>query len=136
MTIFLVLGVILLHAFIASTIMPSAAIHVRPMIVTDYWGYYMTGFAGALLIAWAACLFSALLRPALSRGVGTATAFGLAVNAIFRMIAWFSGEYAEIGNVPRVEAAILLLLAIAFIWLRPPQVKLPAPRRSGTESAT
>jgi hypothetical protein len=118
----LFIGAALLYGFLANTIVPSAMAHGAPAIPTDYWGLYMMGFAGALLFTWGACLFSAVLNPAVARGVGIATAFGLILNAIFRMIAWFSGEYAEIGNTPRVEAAIMLLLAIGFIWLRPSRI--------------
>jgi hypothetical protein len=116
----LLLGFALLYGFVGGTIMPERAAPTAQGLITNYWGYYMMGFAGALLFAWGGCLFSAALRPAISRGIGTATAFGLVINAIFRMMAWFSGEYAEVGNLPRIEAAIMLALALAFVWLRPP----------------
>ncbi len=54
-----------------------------------------------------------------SRAVGTATAVGLVLTALFRMLFWFLGDLAWVGDVLRVEAAVLLLLALAFVWLRP-----------------
>jgi len=117
-----VIGTVLLRGFVAGTIMPGSVEGPTPF-QTDYWGFYMMGFAGAVLWAWGACLVSAVVAPATARAVGTATAFGLVVNAIFRLIAWFSGEYAEIHNLPRIEAAIMLLLALGFIWLRPPPLE-------------
>jgi hypothetical protein len=36
------------------------------------------------------------------------------------MMAWVVGDYwAWLGELPRTEATILLLLAIALVWLRP-----------------
>jgi hypothetical protein len=114
------IGGALLRGFVVGTIMPGSRAGSAP-VMTNYWGFYMMGFAGAALWAWGACLVSAVIAPAIARTVGTATAFGLVVNAIFRLIAWFSGEYAEVHNLPRIEAAIMLLLALGFIWLRPPR---------------
>ena len=33
--------------------------------------------------------------------------------------AWFMGESPFPGNLPRVEAGLMLLIALAFLWLRP-----------------
>jgi hypothetical protein len=115
------IGVVLLRGFVAGTVLPGSVGTSAP-VPTNYWGFYMMGFAGAALWAWGACLVSAVIAPATARTVGTATAFGLVVNAIFRLIAWFSGEYAEAHNLPRIEAAVMLILALAFIWLRPPRI--------------
>jgi hypothetical protein len=115
------IGAALLRGFLLGTVMPGSRAELGP-VQTDYWGFYMMGFTGAALWAWGACLVSAVIAPASARTVGTATAFGLVVNAIFRLIAWFSGEYAEVHNLPRIEAAIMLLLALGFIWLRPPRI--------------
>lgn len=119
MVLCFLIGAQLLHSFFGNTIMPAAMAPAPPFVPTNYWGLYMMGFAGALLLTWGAMLVAAVRAPVLARAVGTATAFGLVINAIFRMAAWFSGEYAEAGNVPRVEATIMLLLALGFIWLRP-----------------
>jgi hypothetical protein len=114
------IGAALLRGFVAGTVIPGSGAGSAP-VLTNYWGFYMMGFAGAALWAWGACLVSAVMAPASARTIGTATAFGLVVNAIFRLIVWFSGEYAEIHNTPRVEVAVMLFLALAFIWLRPPR---------------
>ena len=115
-----VIGAALLRGFLVGTMMPGTNESAAPAL-TNYWGFYMMGFAGAVLWAWGACLVSAVTAPATARAIGTATAFGLVVNAMFRLVAWFSGEYAEVGNLPRIEGAIMLLLALGFIWLRPPR---------------
>lgn len=114
-------GVVLLRLFVVYLLFPLAMRLGPPPIDTNYWGLYMAGFAGALLLAWGACLVAAVRAPETARTVGTATAFGLVVNGVFRMVAWFSGEYAEVGNLPRVEAAAMLFLALGFVWLRPPR---------------
>jgi hypothetical protein len=120
------IGGALFFGFFTNVLLPLSMHPMSLPISTDYWGFYMMGFAGTLLITWGACLLSAVRAPALSRGIGTATAVGLAVNAVFRMLAWFSGEYAEVGNLPRAEAAVMLLLALGFIWLRPPRMRQAA----------
>ncbi|MFQ5664847.1 MAG: peroxiredoxin family protein [Candidatus Binatia bacterium] len=112
-------GAVLLSGFVSNTLLPAAMQRGPTPLETNYWGFYMMGFAGVLLMTWGACLLYAVRTPALARAVGTATAFGLSLNAIFRILAWFSGEYAEVGNLPRIEAAIMLLLALGFVWLRP-----------------
>jgi hypothetical protein len=36
------------------------------------------------------------------------------------MVGWFMGDYyAWAGDVLRYEAALFLVLALAFVWLRP-----------------
>ena len=114
-------GAGLLVGFLRGTLIPGSDGSTQAL--TNYWGFYMMGFAGAELWAWGACLLSAVIAPSTARTVGTATAFGLVVNAIFRLIAWFSGEYAEVHNLPRIEAAVMLVLALGFIWLRPPRME-------------
>lgn len=126
MLLCLLIGAVLLGGFVANVLLPLSMQPKAQPVATNYWGYYMMGFAGALLFVWGACLLSAVRAPALARGVGTATAFGLVLNALFRMLVWFSGEYAEVGNLPRVEATIMLVLAIGFIWLRPPPARVTA----------
>ena len=95
------IGAALLRGFLLGTVMPGSPAELGP-VQTNYWGFYMMGFAGGALWAWGACLVSAVIAPASARTVGTATAFGLVVNAIFRLLAWFSGEYAEVHNLPRI----------------------------------
>ncbi|MGH7949808.1 MAG: hypothetical protein ACREQF_11320 [Candidatus Binataceae bacterium] len=120
-------GLTMLFGFLTGTLAPYSMTGGQSSLPpTDYWGYYWMGYGGCLLITWGAMLAPALRAPALSRGIGTATALGLVINAVFRMAAWFSGEYAETGNVLRVEAAGMLLLAIALVWLRPPRAAATA----------
>lgn len=121
MVLCFLIGAELLRSFFDQTVLPAAMAPGPPLVPTNYWGLYMMGFAGALLLTWGAMLVAAVRAPALARAIGTASAFGLVINAIFRVAAWLSGEYAEAGNIPRVEAAIMLLLALGFIWLRPPR---------------
>lgn len=66
-------------------------------------------------------------EPRSGRGIGTASAVGLVLNAVFRMLVWFSGEYAEVGILPRAESMVMLLLALGLIWLRAPAVSVGAP---------
>jgi hypothetical protein len=91
-----------------------------PMIPTGPTGHYFVAFAGTSLVAWGGCLLGAARRPDLG-SIGTATAVGLVLSAIYRMFAWLVGDYAAwLGDLPRLEAAVFLLLALAFVWLRPP----------------
>ena len=55
-----------------------------------------------------------------SRTVSTATVFLLALMAVIRMVAWLIGDYAAwLGDLPRSEATLFLLLALALVWTRP-----------------
>lgn len=82
--------------------------------------HYFAGTAGCALIAWGGALASGSLRGDLARSLGTATAVALVLLAAMRMVAWLMGDYyAAFGELPRAEAAALLLLALAFVWLRP-----------------
>lgn len=125
------IGGLLLVAFFINVLVPASMQPRTQAFPTNYWGYYMVGFAGTLLITWGACLMAVVRTPTLARGVGTASAVGLVLNAVFRMLAWFSGEFAEVGNLPRIEAAIMLLLALGFIWLRPPAMRSGSADRVG-----
>jgi hypothetical protein len=86
-------------------------------------GIYFLAFTGCALVGWGGALFGGVRHPRTSRTVGTATAFALVLMAVYRIAAWFIGDYAFLGNALRVEAALLLLLALAFVWLRPPAVR-------------
>jgi hypothetical protein len=87
-------------------------------------GHYVLAFLGCALVGWGGSLFAVLRRPELARSVATATAVALVLSAVYRMIAWVVGDYAAVGNVLRVEAAVFLLLALALVWLRPPRPAL------------
>ncbi|MFQ5417724.1 MAG: hypothetical protein ACE5FL_11845 [Myxococcota bacterium] len=83
-------------------------------------GHYFIAFTGCALFGWAGGLVAATRRPESGHTVGTATAFALVLSAVYRMVAWIVGDYHALGELPRVEAALFLLLALAFVWLRPP----------------
>ena len=86
-------------------------------------GVYFLAFTGCALVGWGGALVGAARQPRTHRTVGTATALALVMMAFYRIAAWFLGDYAFLGDLLRVEAAVLLLLALAFVWLRPPAVR-------------
>ncbi|UCE86871.1 MAG: hypothetical protein JSU66_03825 [Deltaproteobacteria bacterium] len=92
-----------------------------PLVPLGPNGLYYMAFLGTALVGWGGGLVGAMRQPETSRSVGTATAVALVLSAGYRMLAWFLGDYYFLGEILRVEAAILLLLALAFVWLRPPK---------------
>ena len=91
-----------------------------PAIPTGPVGYYFVAFTGCALVGWGGALLSAARRPEVGRAIGTWTAFALVLMAVYRMVGWVMGDYyAWVGDLLRVEAAVFLLLALAFLWLRP-----------------
>jgi hypothetical protein len=86
-------------------------------------GVYFIAFAGTALVAWGGGLLGAVREPEASRSLATATAVALVIGAVFRAFAWLMGDYAYLGNLLRVEAMLLLLVALAFVWLRPERRK-------------
>jgi len=86
-------------------------------------GLYFLAFTGCALVGWGGALIGAARQPRTHRTVGTATAFALVLMAVYRIAAWLVGDYAFLGDVLRVEAAVFLVLALAFVWLRPPAVR-------------
>lgn len=99
----------------------------EPVIPTGPAGFYFVAFTGCALVAWGGCLLAAARRPATARGIGTATALALVLCAVYRMAAWLVGDYyVWPGELLRIEAAVLLALALAFVWLRPPQSEVAA----------
>jgi len=101
----------------------------EPGIPTGPVGFYFVAFTGCSLVAWGGCLLTAAVRPEGARGIGIATAFAFVLCALYRMEAWIVGDYTVFpGELLRVEPAVFLLLALAFVWLRPrPPVSGPAP---------
>jgi len=83
---------------------------------------YFMAFAGCALVGWGGALVGVLRDPASGRAIGTATSLALVLSAVYRMAAWFMGESPFPGRLPLVEAASMLLLALAFVWLRPARV--------------
>jgi hypothetical protein len=112
------IGIVFLSAFLDRALFQVFA---RPLFDTNYWGYYILAFAGSALIAWGGCLIAAVRRPEEASGVGTATAVALIVGSIVRLLAWYSGEYRTADDPIRLEAGVLALVALAFVWLRPPR---------------
>jgi succinate dehydrogenase hydrophobic anchor subunit len=54
------------------------------------------------------------------RTVGSVTAFALVLSALYRMLAWLTGDYAAwAGETLRIEAIAFLMVALALVWLRP-----------------
>jgi hypothetical protein len=118
-----VIGVALIGTFFAFH-MPDA----NPALPTGPMGHYFAAFTGCGLLAWSGALVGAARRPDTGRTVGTATATALVLGAIVRMSAWVTGDYyVWPGEILRVEAALFLLLALGFVWLRPPPLAPAAP---------
>jgi hypothetical protein len=83
-------------------------------------GHYFAAFAGCALVGWGGALLAGARNLATGRGVAPLTALALAGLALYRMVGWFMGDYhALMGDLLRVEAAVFLVLALAFVWLRP-----------------
>ena len=94
-------------------------VSIEPLVVGPN-GIYFVAFTGCALVGWGGGLLGAARHPAGSRTLGTATAVALVLSALYRLLAWLSGDYHLLGQLPRIEAAIMLALALAFVWLRPP----------------
>ena len=83
-------------------------------------GHYFAAFAGCALVGWGGSLLAGARDLATGRLLAPITAFGLALLALYRMLGWFMGDYhAWAGELLRYEAALFLVLALAFVWLRP-----------------
>ncbi len=119
---FFLFGFVFLCGFIDRALFQVLA---HPLFDTDSWGYYIVGIAGSALIMWAVALFATVRAPTANPAVGTATIVGLILGAILRLLAWYSGEYRPVDDQLRLESAILLVLALGFVWLRPPRVPPP-----------
>ena len=66
-------------------------------------------------------LLGAARRPGAGRTIGTATVLALVLGALMRIAAWTVGDYyAWLGELPRIESVLMLLAALALVWLRPP----------------
>ena len=83
-------------------------------------GFYFVAFSGCALLGWGGSLLATARQPWTGRGIGSATAFALVLSAVYRMLGWLVGDYyAFAGELLRIEAALFLVLALAFLWLRP-----------------
>jgi len=83
--------------------------------------HYFAATAGGALVGWGGALAAGAWRNELSRSLGTASAFALALLAVMRILAWFNGDYYTAGNLQRPLAAFFLIAALGFVWLRPPR---------------
>jgi hypothetical protein len=110
------IGVLFITAFLDRALFQVFA---RPLFDTNYWGYYILAFAGAALVAWGGCLVAAVRDPVRASGVGTATATALILASILRLLAAYSGEYRLVDTQLRIEAGVLVIVALGFIWLKP-----------------
>lgn len=91
-----------------------------PGIPTGPVGYYFVAFTGCALMGWGGGLIGAARAPETSRTVTTISAWVFVIMALVRMAAWVVGDYAGwLGDLPRVEAFVLLVLALILVWLRP-----------------
>ncbi len=91
-----------------------------PTIPTGPVGHYFVAFTGCAMLGWAGGLLGAARNPMASRSVSTTTAYVLTLMAVIRMVAWLIGDYsAWLGDLPRSEATLFLLLALALVWVRP-----------------
>lgn len=86
---------------------------------------YFAAFCGCGLVGWGGALLGSAREPA--RTVGTFSALALALAALYRIFAWVLGDYALFAGVLRSEAGLFLVLALAFVWLRPPRARRVAP---------
>lgn len=90
-----------------------------PLVPLGPNGVYFMALAGTALVGWGGGLLGAVRRPEMGRTVGTASAVALVLAAVHRIFAWLMGDYAFLGEVLRVEAALFLIVALCFVWLRP-----------------
>jgi hypothetical protein len=115
------LGAVFVVAFLDRAVFQVFA---HPLFDTDIGGYFVVGFAGCVLFGWAGCLFASARRPYENPGIATATATAFIVLALLRLLGWYSGEFWLIREQLRLEAAVLAVAALGFIWLKPE--RLPA----------
>lgn len=91
-------------------------------------GFYFVAFSGCALLGWGGSLLSVARHPETGRAIGTVTALALVLMALYRMAGWIMGDYyAWLGDLLRVEAAVFLLFALGFLWLRPARRSPDAP---------
>lgn len=105
-----------------------------PAISTGPMGHYFVAFTGCALVAWGGMLLNGARRPAVADVLATPTALGLAMMAVYRMVGWIVGDYHLQGDLLRVEAGLFLLLALAFMWLKPNAAAEATTPRSNPEA--
>ncbi len=114
------LGFFFFGLFLAASFFVYQRPFSDPGIPTGPVGYYFVAFTGCALIGWGGGLIGAARHPEASRTVTTITAWVFCLMAVVRMVAWVVGDYASwLGDLPRSEAAVLLVFALLLVWLRP-----------------
>lgn len=112
--LFTLIGMVLFASFLGYQ-MPDST----PSISTGPMGHYFVAFTGCALAAWGLALVNGARRPDAAGILAAPTAFGLVLMALYRMVGWVVGDYYLLGSVLRFEAGLFLMLALAFVWLRP-----------------
>jgi hypothetical protein len=112
--LFTLIGLILFASFFAYQVPGST-----PAVSTGPMGHYFIAFTGCALVAWGLALVNGARRPDAAEILAVPTAFGLVLMAVFRMVGWVVGDYYLLGSLLRFEAGLFLLMALAFVWLRP-----------------
>jgi hypothetical protein len=121
------LGFFFFGLFLAASFFVYQRPFSDPGIPTGPVGYYFVAFTGCALIGWGGGLIGAARAPEASRTVTTITAWVFCLMAVVRMVAWVVGDYATwLGDLPRREAGVLLVLALLLVWLRPRSGVRPA----------
>ena len=65
-------------------------------------------------------LIGASRHPETSRILAGFTIFALILSALYRMLVWLMGDhYVWLGDLPRAEAAVFLLIALGLLWWMP-----------------
>lgn len=125
---FMLLGLALVASFFGYQDQGSA-----PSFSTGPVGHYFIAFSGCALLGWGGALLGAARNPLANRAIAASTALALVLMSVVRMLAWTVGDYyVSMGELPRAEAGVFLLLALAFLWLRPEAVSMPTPTQSQT----
>jgi hypothetical protein len=120
--VFVALGLALFFAFFAYQ-RPGS----QPPLPMGPLGHYFAAFAGCALVGWGGALLAGARDLGTGRSIAPMTALALSGLALYRMVGWFMGDYyALMGNLLRLEAGLFLLLALAFVWLRPPPERSPS----------
>ncbi len=118
LTACLAAGLVLLVAFLQSTIAPASASGAR-ILTTNYWGSYLGGTAGCLFLTWAFFLGGSLFYPERGRSAGATSAAGLLLLALLNLAARFSGDFFQATDWQRFVSLSTTVMALAFIWLTP-----------------
>jgi len=124
-TLWIVLGFALIGMFFRFQTSGFSPGELEMALPLDGWGVYMAAMAGCAMVGWGGGLIGAARRPDTNRTVGTFTALALVLMGFYRISAWVMGDYPDVAPALRVESVVFLLLALAFVWLRPRGAAVP-----------